>query len=84
MSVARPIHFFDLTPPTLKEFFRSTRRKRNGAANDLNGLSYIIYKKCPTAIVYLRYISLKVRTKDVSEDWGITYIALVAKSNQLP
>lgn len=81
---AFPAQLFDLEPPTVKMFFHSARKKSNGAANGLNGLSYIIYKKCPTVLVYLRYISLKVwATRDVPTDWGIAYVALVAKSSEL-
>ena len=79
-----PVNIFDLGAPTLGELFRSARKKPNGAAAGINGLPYIIYKKCPTVLRYLHKIILKIwLDKDIPPDWAITYISLIAKSSNL-
>lgn len=79
-----PIEMFNLELPTLKDLHQSARRKSNGAAAGINGLTYVIYKKCHSVIRYLHKITEKVwRTKDVPADWAVAYIALLAKTSDL-
>ena len=61
-----PVDIFNLESPTFAELFRSARRKSNGAAAGLNGLTYIIYKKCPSVLFYLYLIICKIwKDKDI-------------------
>lgn len=79
-----PIELFNLAKPTLKELFQSVRKKSNGAAAGLNGLPYIIYKKCSSVVWYLHQIIETIWvTKDVPADWAVAYIALLAKTLDL-
>ena len=79
-----PEHVFDMNTPTLGELHRSTRRKRNGAAAGLNGISYIVYKKCPSLVFHLHRIIVKIwEKKDIPAEWAIAYIALIAKTSDL-
>ena len=79
-----PEKLFDLEAPTLGELHRSTRKKRNGAAAGLNGLSYVVYKKCPSLVFHLHRIILKIwERKDIPSDWAVAYIALIAKTPDL-
>lgn len=79
-----PEHIFNMETPTLGELHRSVRRKRNGAAAGLNGISYIVYKKCPSLVFHLHRIILKIwRKKDIPADWAVAYIALIAKTSDL-
>lgn len=81
---ATPVDMFKLKAPTFAELCRSARRKSNGAAAGLNGLPYIIYKKCSSIMYYLYLIICKIWVKkDVPDDWAVAYIALIAKSSQL-
>ena len=79
-----PIELFNLAIPTLKELHRSVKNKSNGAAAGINGLSYIIYKKCGSVVWYLHQIIQRIwDTKDVPADWAVAYIALLAKTLDL-
>jgi hypothetical protein len=79
-----PQNPFDIKVPTLAELHRSVRAKKNGAAPGMNGLPYIIYKKCPSIIYYLHLIIKKVwESGDIPHDWAMAYISLIAKSSNL-
>jgi hypothetical protein len=76
-----PQHLFDIEPPTLKEMHRIARKKKNNAAAGINGLMYIIYKRCPSILFYLHKICMVIwKSKDIPAEWAITYIALLAKT----
>ena len=79
-----PVNIFNLKCPTFQELRQSARRKRNGASAGVNGLTYLIYKKCPSVIYYLYLITCKIWvSKNMPTDWAVTYIALIAKSSDL-
>jgi len=79
-----PKHLFNLIPPTYKDLLLSARKKKNGASAGINGLTYVVYKKCPIILFFLHKIVLVIwNSKDVPADWAIAYIALLAKSLKL-
>jgi hypothetical protein len=70
--------------PSLKELCRSVRKKSNGAAAGLNGLSYVPYKKCSSIMRTLHKITKKIyESKDIPEDWAQAFIVLLSKSDDL-
>ena len=79
-----PKNIFNLDCPTFRDLSDSARRKRNGASAGLNGLPYIIYKKC-SSVMYHYSLIVKViwKNKELPTDWAVTYIALIAKSLEL-
>lgn len=79
-----PSAMFDTNPPSLRDVFRSVRRKRNAAAPGMNGISYLPFKKCPSIVLCLHRILLKIwKTRDIPADWAVAYIALLSKSDIL-
>ena len=79
-----PSAMFDTNPPSLRDVFRSVRRKRNAAAPGMNGISYLPFKKCPSIVLCLHRILLKIwKTRDIPADWAVAYIALLSKSDVL-
>jgi hypothetical protein len=79
-----PIELFNLVIPTLKDLHKSVKNKSNGAAAGINGLSYVIYKKCGSVVWYLHKIIVRIwDTKDIPADWAVAYIALLAKTLDL-
>ena len=79
-----PIELFNLAIPTLKDLHNSVRNKSNGAAAGINGLSYVIYKKCGSVVWYLHKIIVRIwDTKDIPADWAVAYITLLAKNLDL-
>ena len=79
-----PKHAFDIRPPTLSELRRGMKQKRNGAAPGLNGLSYVIYKKCPSILRTLHRIFRQIyKTKDIPESWASAFVVLLQKSDDL-
>ena len=75
---------FNIQVPSLADIHRSIRSKSNSSAPGLNGLPYIIYKKCPSVVFYLYLIIKKVwNSKEIPQDWAMAYISLIAKSNQV-
>ena len=51
-----PIVPFKLASPSWSEFKAIVRKKRNGAAAGLNGISYVPYKKCEPLFLRLYWI----------------------------
>ena len=79
-----PKILFDDRCPSLKELHRSVRKKSNGAAAGVNGLTYVVYKKCPSIMRILHKIVKKIhRKQDVPEDWAQAFIVLLSKSDIL-
>lgn len=79
-----PKHAFHLRSPTLKELFRSVKRKRNKASPGFNSLTYVPYKKCPAIIFTLHKIGTRIwNSREVPSDWGEAFIILLAKSEKL-
>ena len=60
---------------------QSVKKKKNGAAAGINGIPYVIYKKCPIIMFFLHKIVMVIwKSKEIPADWAIAYIALTAKS----
>ena len=67
-----------------RKLLKSTRRKRNGAAPGINGLNYVPYKKCSSIMKFISKLGQKIwKSKDVPADWGVAYITLLSKSENL-
>ena len=79
-----PKVIFDDRCPSLKELHRSVRKKPNGAAAGINGLTYVVYKKCPSIMRVFHKIVKKIhKTQDIPEDWAQAFIVLLSKSDVL-
>lgn len=79
-----PTHPFNLKRPSLDEFKRIVRRKRNAARPGINGISYVPYKQCPAILRTLHKICVKIwQSGDIPREWGIGCVALLAKSDKL-
>lgn len=79
-----PKFLFNIKAPSLGEVHRSVGSKRNAAAPGFNGLPYIIFKKCPSAVFYLYLIIKKTwNSKDIPQNWAMAYVSLIAKSSNL-
>ena len=79
-----PEHIFSLRYPTESELNRSIKRKRNGAAPGMNGLTYVPYKKCTAIMQFVLKLSTKIwKSRDIPTDWAIVYIKLLSKSDDL-
>lgn len=79
-----PDQVFSLRCPTLLETMKSVKRKRNGAAAGLNGLTYVPYKKCAAIIKFVVKLGRKIwKTKEIPADWACAYIVLLSKSDIL-
>jgi hypothetical protein len=78
-----PDHLFNLKPPSLKDVFRSVRKKSNSASPGFNSLSYLVYKRCPITVKYLHKIFRRIwDTQDVPESWASAFISLISKSDR--
>jgi hypothetical protein len=76
-----PQQLFDMTPPSVKEMHQSAKKKKNGAAAGINGIPYVIYKRCPIIMFFLHMIVMVIwKSKDIPAEWAIAYIVLIAKS----
>jgi hypothetical protein len=70
--------------PSLTELRASARQKRNAAAPGLNGLSYVLYKRCPCVLPVVHKIVQKVwRTNSFPSGWATAFIRLLPKSQKL-
>ena len=79
-----PEHDFEVRPPSIREFRRGMRGKRNGAAPGLNALTYVIFKNCPSILRCLHRICTHVyKTRQVPEDWATAFVVLLQKSDSL-
>ena len=57
---ARPSVKFDLTNPDLKQLSDAVYSKRTKCAPGMNGIPYVVYKKCPAALSCLLKIIQRV------------------------
>ena len=68
-----PSHLLEEAAPTRKEIAEAIRKKSNGAAPGLDGISYVPYKRCE-AIIW--------SSKEIPSDWAAASIILLAKSTK--
>ena len=77
-----PKHQFCLRPPSVHELSRAARRKRNGAAAGLDGISYVPYKNCPSLIHFLYRLGSKLwKEHKIADDWAQAFIILLKKGS---
>jgi len=69
----------NLKPPSFLETKRSLFAKRNGAAPGKDGISYLVYKKLPTALLFLHKLIIKCWTTDIANSWAQAAISLLYK-----
>ena len=66
-----PKKAFEMRTPTIKNLHNSARRKRNGASPGLDAITYVPFKKCPTIIVFLHLLGIKIwKELEVADDWA--------------
>jgi hypothetical protein len=72
---------FRCTFATEKEFQDCLRKKSNGSAPGLNGVSYLVYKRCPRLAkkLYL-LLSLIWTTRKIPTQWKVARVKLLPKS----
>ena len=76
-----PKSFFDIAPPTLADYQRVARKKRNGASPGFNAISYVPYKKCPAILKVQVEIAKRIwKEQLVPEEWAIAFMILLSKS----
>ena len=76
----KPTVAFKLAAPSWPDFKAIVRKKRNGAAAGLNGISYVPYKKCDRLLRRFYDIVKRIHTTaEVPDDWGIAYMVLIPK-----
>ena len=79
-----PVHFLSQNCPSLAELKASAWQKRNGAAPGLNGISYVLFKRCPSVLPVVHKIVQKVwSTKIFPASWAAAFIRLLPKSDKL-
>ena len=79
-----PAFKFNVAPPTLSDFQRSAKRKRNKAAPGFNALPYVVYKKCVAILKLYVVIANKIWVeRSIPQEWAIAYMILLSKSDVL-
>ena len=72
-----PTSLFSTQCPSLSELQKSTKKKCNGAAPGLNGITYVPYKKCIALLKFVVRLGCKIwKRKDIPLDWARAYIIL--------
>ena len=75
---------FGVEEPTVEEFVRALRRKRNGSAPGSDGLPYLLYKNCPRLRSLLFRVIRRVwRERSIPRLWQLASIILLAKSEKV-
>lgn len=79
-----PNEAFTMRPPTVHELTRSANRKRNGASPGLDAITYVVYKRCPSIILFIHLLCIKIwKECEVADDWALAFISLLSKSDIL-
>jgi hypothetical protein len=75
---------FDDSVPTEEDIRKCIHRKPNRSAPGLNGITYVVYKRCPSVLAMLTAIIQRVwREGDIPRAWLLAMIILISKSNVL-
>ena len=78
---ARPSVKFDLTTPDLKQLSDAVHSKRTKCAPGMNGIPYVVYKKCPAALSRLLKIIQRVwKEKTIPHSWQCGFVVLIPKA----
>ena len=78
---ARPSVKFDLTTPDLKQHSDAVHSKRTECAPGMNGIPYVVYKKCPAALSRLLNIIQRVwKEKTIPHSWQCGFVVLIPKA----
>ena len=79
--VAPPSQPFDVSPLTRSEFNAVLKSKSNGSAPGMNGIPYLVYKRCPHAADQLfRQSKSCLKSGSTPHAWGSACVILLAKS----
>ena len=75
---------FETAPPTLEQIRRVVMRRPNRSSPGPDGIPYVVYKRCPSALRRLHMVIERVWTTGViPRGWQIAKIILLAKSEVL-
>ena len=75
---------FPTDPPSFKELLMVTRKKRNASKPAFNGLSYLVYKKCPSVLRVLHRIFSRIWSSgSIPQTFGLAFMILLPKSDLL-
>jgi hypothetical protein len=78
---AAPEWLFDISRPTLQDYQKITKKKRNKASPGFNNIGYVPYKKCPSILKVHTKISDKIwKTKSVPDEWAAAFVIMLSKS----
>ena len=81
-SPAAPKHLLSEQPPSLEEVKSAIHSKRNAA--DLDGITYVPYKRCPAILPVLVKVFDKIwHSKEIPASWAEASIQLLPKSQVL-
>jgi len=75
---ARPKHAFDIKFATLEEFSEICRQKSNGSAPGLNGIPYLLYKRCDQVRSLLERVWVE---RNIPSAFQVGRIRLLPKSS---
>ena len=79
---ASQITAFDTQPPSQEEMDAVVKRKSNRSSPGLNGIPYLVYKKCPDIRRFLYWIFRRVwKEHTVPQSWKVGRQVLIPKSN---
>ena len=75
---------FDTQPPTLSETMKVCWRKSNTSAPGMNGISYLVYKRCPNLLKFLHKFFIRVwKSRKIPISWQIARIKLLVKGSDV-
>ena len=78
----RPKHKFLKSAPTRKNLEEAVRCKKSKCAPGINGIPYLVYKKCPGVLKFLLDIMTRVwKEKKIPVSWQRGFIILIPKSS---
>src|SRR6185312_14654224 len=79
-----PQFLFSENYPSAAEISGILRRKSNGSAPGLDGISYVPYKKCPSLLPILVKLFKKIwETQEIPSSWATASVLLLSKSGNL-
>ena len=79
---ASPKIKFEESVPTAQQLAQAVHSKRTRNAPGMNGIPYLVYKKCPAALARLLKIIHRVwKDKEIPRSWQCGFVILIPKSS---
>ena len=73
---------FDESVPTAEQLADAVRGKRTKCSPGMNGITYLVYKKCPAAMSRLLVIIQRVwKEKEIPRSWQCGFVILIPKAS---